>query len=348
MDEMQSAPDPQPLLTHAAQRTREIAALCRTVERGCRAIGFRPDSSHEHVATLIARLAGEKVLRRTIAEIAADPKVDCSERQARRAVDELVEFGLITLSLEPMPPTRRRGRPSKVYLLTLQMDEIRKTVAEADKWAAQHRGEVVANVPNDLRTSERRPSDITSAKDRQNVGETPAKDRHFDDHTVFTLNTNTPPPPPDESEGTTAATVDWISATDDVRSAGVDRARQLVTEARQAGFTPSELADAAYVVRFTSSLNGGALFDHVRSGGWPTSGVKPAQVIRDQRAKRADQIRAKTRSVAPDNASERLIIAASANRLVEAGLYDQITDEEQEAREAWLALQTQNAVEADQ
>ena len=107
MNEIESVDDPYPLVTLANSRTREIAALCRTVERGCRAIGFRADSSHERVATLIARLAGSKVLRKTATEIAEDKNVGCSERQVRRAIEELVEFDVVSVEYETTAPTRR-------------------------------------------------------------------------------------------------------------------------------------------------------------------------------------------------------------------------------------------------
>ncbi|TWT65663.1 hypothetical protein [Crateriforma conspicua] len=184
--------DDRPLITAAEERTAEIHARCVTVERACRAIGFTADSSHERIATLIARVAGLRTLRRTIAEIAADDQVGCSERQVRRAMDELVAFGIIERTAEDPPKVRRRGRTPVVWLLGLRWDFLHQTVAEADQAEAISRGEVVENRPSepveiddsDLRTFDRRGADIKAAScgHLTDIGRT--FDRHRPKHSL--------------------------------------------------------------------------------------------------------------------------------------------------------------------
>lgn len=123
----------------------------------------------------------------------------------------------------------------------------------------------------------------------------------------------------------------WLEAEQALGAAGCELPRAAVEEAQQRGLSPQELLCAAYVVSHTPQLSGGALMFWIRKGGWPTSGIPTAQVLRQRRAEAAGKIRdsvysdARTRAPPPP---PQLVDAVCARRLREAGLSDLLTPEE--------------------
>lgn len=83
--------------------------------------------------------------------------------------------------------------------------------------------------------------------------------------------------------------------TEALAAAGVERTRSLLAEADRRRITAAELIDAAYVCRHWAGLTPGALFDWVRSGDWPASGVPPADVLLHERRRAAEAIRSRVR-----------------------------------------------------
>ncbi len=322
------ATDERPLITMAAERTREIHARCVTVERACAAIGFAPGSCYDRVATLIARVAGESILRRTAAEISKDSAVGFSVRHVQRAIEKLQEFGVIECEDEPAPQWHQVGRPPKYLRLRIRWDHVRSVVAAADKWRHSHAETDVQNEPAELSTSNRHPTGTQPADSRHSVGIQAADDRRLADRSYLYPYSPLPSSPSslDASAGVPAGPADddgeghreelptaspvgeparssatAPAVTEALAAAGVERTRSLLAEADRRRITAAELIDAAYVCRHWSGLTPGALFDWVRSGGWPASGVPPADVLRHERRKAAEAIRSRVQA----DASER-------------------------------------------
>jgi hypothetical protein len=135
----------RPLIVAAEERSREIAAQCLTVERACRAIGWAARSKIERVAVLVARLVGLGVMRSTVDRIAGDASVDCTPRHAARALERLAEIGVLSVDLEQAPPMRRVGRPPVQLRLAVRWDYVRGVVADADRWEARMRAEILTD-----------------------------------------------------------------------------------------------------------------------------------------------------------------------------------------------------------
>lgn len=337
----------QPLIIAAEERTREIAYRCQSVERACRWRGFGAGCGYERVATLIARVAGQDTLRRTTIEIAEDQDVNLSERHALRAIEELVKEGVIDAQSETPPPARRRGPRRKIWLLRIDWEAVGRLVAEAESYAAKSRGEVVKTEPVELRTRDRHRSDTAPAKSRHCSDKVSAKSRHFEKHTALYTLTQNPSPSSQQivKTGTTATrdfedSESFAAAVDAVRDAGVERVRSLIDLAKSQGMTPTELIDAAYSVTHTPKLTGGALFDFVRCGDWPCSGVKPADVLRDEREQRADEIRRQVVANAPPKATQAAIIGVTVKKLRAAGLREFVGAAETGIFEQLMALRT--------
>jgi hypothetical protein len=182
----------RPLIVAAEERAREIAYRCSTVERACRAIGFSAKSGYERVAALVARVAGESTLRRTVAEIAEDRGVAISRRHVARAIEELSKFGVIVATEERTPPTQRRGRPEKTWLLQVNWETVRKTIADAAAWEEKNRQEVIENDAAEYSASRGHHADICSASGGHLLGISWASGGHFENHTLSpSLNPNT-------------------------------------------------------------------------------------------------------------------------------------------------------------
>jgi|GEM_PF-2071526 len=91
---------------------------------------------------------------------------------------------------------------------------------------------------------------------------------------------------PARAPGRSSATAPAV--TEALAAAGVERTRSLLAEADRRRITAAELIEAAYVCQHWSGLTPGALFDWVWPGGWPASGVPPADVLRHERRKAAE------------------------------------------------------------
>lgn len=123
----------------------------------------------------------------------------------------------------------------------------------------------------------------------------------------------------------------WSAATRGVKAAGCELAPVAVSEAKSRGIGPEQLAQAAYVVRHTDGLDGGAILFWIRNGGWPKSGVRSAAEIRSRReqlaASRRQSVRvdASARSPPPE---DWFVAGVCAKRLLELGLDEFLTDEE--------------------
>lgn len=188
----------RPLIVAAEERTREIAARCSTVRRACRAVGFTPGSSHERIAVLIALVAGEETLRRSVSDLAEDPEVGVSPRQVRRAMRDLEEVGFITAELEPQLPVRRRGRPVQVWQLTLVIEAVRDVVIQANRWESEQRSRGAVNTSSDFSAPSRPPGGVDAASSRRDGGVEAASRRHRGFYTVCPPNnplTQDPPSP---------------------------------------------------------------------------------------------------------------------------------------------------------
>lgn len=150
-------PQETPLIAIAEQFDTERGALCRLVERACAAIGFPPGCQYERVAAYIARVAGLGALRATTARITRDRSIDCTADHVRRALATLAEEGLLIVTSEPSPPTRKRGRPPTLYRLAIDWENARRIVREFDEWEATMRAEVLPPTHSgDFPTSSRR------------------------------------------------------------------------------------------------------------------------------------------------------------------------------------------------
>lgn len=135
----------RPLIVAAEERSREIAAQCSTVERACRAIGWPAGSKIERIAVLVARLVGLGVMRAGLERIAGDASVACTPRHAARALERLAEIGVLSVDLEQAPPVRRVGRPPVLYRLAIRWDHVRGVVADAARWEARMRAEILTD-----------------------------------------------------------------------------------------------------------------------------------------------------------------------------------------------------------
>lgn len=289
------------------ERAREIHARCVTVERACAAIGFAPGSCYERVAVLVARVAGTSPLRRTVLEIARDKSVGFSAKHVRRAIEKLHEVGVINRLEEPSPEHHVVGRPPKFLRLQIQWQHVRGVVAAENAWRQEHMANVGEIEPYELGTSKGRPRDIRGAseghpRDIQGTSDGRLADRSY--VYPYSLNPSSPsslvrdPDDGDEVRENHAPDrpADRTTRTEAaVKAAGVERVRSLLGEAAERGVSSAELIDAAFVVQHWTALEPGALFDWVRSGGWPISGVPTADVLRHERRKAAEAIRSRVR-----------------------------------------------------
>lgn len=186
------------------ERRREIHARCVTIERACRAIGFGAGEGYERVATLVARVAGRGVLRRTLAEIAEDKDVELSLRHTDRAIDELERFGLLTVS-KLQVPAKKRGRPVIMYLLQLNWENAQSVIAEHAQWEASCLQKIEAKSQeieaSDLTASSRHEVGIDSASSRHDDGMNSASGRHLADHSYVNPKSQLPGPSPKGSSG---------------------------------------------------------------------------------------------------------------------------------------------------
>ncbi|EMI20514.1 hypothetical protein RMSM_02546 [Rhodopirellula maiorica SM1] len=343
----------RPLIAMAEESTREIHARICAVESAVRAIGFRPDSGHDLICRLIARVAGRETLVRTVAEIAADSAVGISYSYALRCIAELQAYDVIRTREIQTNPTRRRGRPAKTLQVWLNWELIHETNAIESRHVALQK---IAPIPtettsDELVTKSCRDDDGALTKSRPNDDEVMTKSCRNAKHTVLenplpsspSPGANQPKPHPSATAAESGSKIKFESIVDSIRDAGVERVRNLIDEAKRAGMTPTELADAAYVVRHTDALGGGALFDHVRSGGWPISGVKPAEVIRAERQQRADAIRRDVAANAPRGTPAHAIAGVTAKRLIAAGLPEHVQDNERAVYNAIHRSQTSQA-----
>lgn len=318
----------RPLIEFAEERQRsddeirrEIHSRCVTVERACRHVGFRANSVYEHVAVLIAKAAGWNRLARTAEDIAADADVNCSARHARRAIIELTQEGVITSCELPPPARKTRGRKPVLWGLQLCRDTVAELVADSSRYEAECRGDLAAT---ELRTSPRHHADKSAASCGQTADTMAASRVQVEKHTALYPYSQIPSPSSRPIEKTETATArdfqEFETAVDAVRDAGVERVRSLIRLAKSQDMTPAELIDAAYCVKHTPKLGGGALLDFVRNGDWPCSGVKPADVLRDERRQRAGEIRREVAENAPDGTPETAIKCVMVKKLRAAGL----------------------------
>ncbi|GAA5510023.1 hypothetical protein [Novipirellula caenicola] len=326
----------RPLIAMAEESTREIHARICAVESAVRAIGFRADSGHDLICRLIARVAGRETLVRTVAEIAADSAVGISYSYALRCIAELQAYDVIRTREVQTNPTRRRGRPAKTLQVWLNWELIHETNAIESRHVAMQKTAPIPSemVADELVTKSCRDNDGSMTNSRPSGDEPMTKSCRNAKHTVSENPIPSSPSPganqPTKQPSATAteSEITFESIVDTIRDAGVERVRNLIDEAKQVGMTPAELADAAYIVRHTNALGGGALFDHVRSGGWPISGVKPADVIRAERKQHADGIRQEVAANAPRGTPLHAIAGVTAKRLIAAGLPDHVRDNE--------------------
>jgi hypothetical protein len=301
----------RPLLELAAERTREIHARCVTVERACAAIGFTPGSCSERVAVLIARVAGADILRRTAAEIAADSDVGFSAKQVRRAVEILTRVGVIESDELPAPDWHSVGKRPRLMLLRLRWEHVRDVVAKETAWRQNMSAEVVPAGRSELGTCQGHATDMAGTTQGHAGDMVGSCQGHLRDHSYVSPIFPSSPSPreetPETGGGDGVLKTDLPTESEAIReavvSAGVERVRQLIDEAHQKGVSAGELIDAAYVVTHWGGLSSGALFDWVRSGGWPASGVPPAERLRHERREAAERIRSTVRS----DASQREI-----------------------------------------
>jgi hypothetical protein len=152
------------LLVYGQERTAEIHARIVSVERACKAIGYSPQSSYERLAAMIAKTCGHGVLTRPLKDIASDRDIQFSERQTKRAIEDLVDVGLLLQLDPPTPEFKKRGRPKRVFSLQIN-------------WPFVH--EVVAN-----EYAKTTPSDY-SASSRREPGVSSASSRHLENHTAL-------------------------------------------------------------------------------------------------------------------------------------------------------------------
>lgn len=335
--------DSQPLLTLAAERdqeagerTREIHARCVTMERACAAIGFAPGSCAERVAVLVARVAGDQSLRRTVREVAADSAVGFCARQVRRAIEHLERVGVLTCVREPSPPWSRAGRRPMIMQLAVNWPEVRSVVAAAENWRRQVPEIGAQNRSGQLGTRCGQDADKSGTRsgqdaDRMRTTSGLLPDRSYISSLIPSSPSSLDPEPASGSDDDEALKASLAAA-------GVERTRSLLAEAASRRTSARELIDAAYVCQHWATLTPGALFDWVRSGGWPTSGVPPADVLRHSRRKAAESIRS---SVLADAAQrtpephEHVIAAVICRRMrstipngCKTNLSDEITREE--------------------
>lgn len=263
----------RPLIVAAEERTREIAYRCASVERACRAIGFAGACGYERVATLVARVAGEATLRRTVAEIAEDKAVGLSRRHVSRAIEELVAMGVLVAEVESAAPTIRRGRPAKCWLLRVDWAEVRRVVSESIKWESEHRGDVVQtesmgrvesaekstkekteNVVTDLWTSDGHGADTQRADDGHGADTQWAKCGHLADHTALYPLTQNPGPlsPPAEME----------SEGEDQRCEWVDRDSTVPTLRRLASALRDPQGDVRTLWQVAAAFDAGLISEH--------------------------------------------------------------------------------------
>lgn len=207
--------DKTPLLAPEIQQDIERGALCRLVERACRAIGIRTGCQVERVAAYVARLGGLNAVRATVTRIVNDKSIDCTAENVRAAIKTLEQVGVLKVEVEPPAPTLRRGRPMKLYRLSINWDHCREVVREFEAYEREMRHEVVA-------ISEPVPHENDFSKWTQNGSQTGSKceangsekrGKSAAPHCSFPINpiTHGPQSPPDQSE---SRTEDQIFVTD--------------------------------------------------------------------------------------------------------------------------------------
>lgn len=170
-----SALDPRPLLTQCAERSAEIHARTVSVERACKSIGYTAGTSYERLAAMIAKTCGHGILTRSLKDISSDRDVQFSERQTKRAIDDLIAVGLL-LQVDPPPQQfRQRGRPARLYSLQLNWSYVREILAAESRETA----------PSDYPAPERHGTGVAPASDRHDHGPKPATCRHLENHTAL-------------------------------------------------------------------------------------------------------------------------------------------------------------------
>jgi len=228
---------------------------------------------------------------------------------------------------EPAPRHHQVGRPPKFLRRRIRWDHVRSVVAAEEKWRQNHAEPVVDHEPAELWTSTRHSVGIQAADTRHPSGGHAADDRRLADRSYVypsyplpsspssrdasadvpagpadddgeghgeELPTASPVGVPARAPGRSSATTPAVAEA--LAAAGVERTRSLLAEAERRRITAAELIDAAYVCQHWSGLTPGALFDWMRSGGWPASGVPPADVLRHERRQAAEAIRSRVQA----------------------------------------------------
>ncbi|TWU66469.1 hypothetical protein [Crateriforma conspicua] len=182
-----------------AETRNEIHARCVLVERACDAMGYAVDGSHGRILRLIARVAGFGLLTRQVMQIANDPDVSLSRRQTNRAIEDLVQDGLIVAAQREV--RKPRGRPVKLRELSLDRDGIQNRINGQDEVRTR-----CESRPESFCASERHRTGIEAASGGHQGGIGPASERHDDTHSLYPpLLPSIPGPPSSRKRATVEA-----------------------------------------------------------------------------------------------------------------------------------------------
>ncbi|EMI41690.1 hypothetical protein [Rhodopirellula sp. SWK7] len=339
-----------------ALRRRACARRCEAMERALVETGFAKGTSYWSVAMLITRISSDwEPLQRSLDDLASDKAIATTtnclasrKRIVRRALHELASYGLIRFEITDGAKRRRTRRESNLWI------ELNRAGIEGkeslENWSRD------ADNAADTQADKTRTTQETAERttDGQRGGQPTVLSLYLPldaQEPVSPSPSETKPEakpdakPQTKTETTTTEVFDSVFKP--LKDAGVERVRALINESKRCGVSPDELADAAYVVAYTPGLTGGAIFDYVRSGGWPVSGVRSAEHIRNERATRSHAIR---KSVAADAARsgkaipDWYIAAVIARRLIERELDEFVTADERHALHRLELKESRSAV----
>ncbi|MEL7338213.1 MAG: hypothetical protein AAFN70_18630, partial [Planctomycetota bacterium] len=314
-------------------RRRLTAQRVHLMEQAMEAIGFHPDGVTWSVGRLLALLASNwQPVVRSLDRLAKDRELAINsktlanrKRSFRRAVCELADWGLIRFEVND-GVKRVKTRRQAMFTIELQRsviaaeaagEEVVSAVSDADEHADEH-------------TDETRTSGRTSGRtDSGRVG------GQTGSHSLLETLTYPKPSSPSSLQPAETATTKDLEITFDadtaLRAAGVERVTAAMRLADQLGVADEDLVRACVVATCDKRLEGGAVFDWIRSGGWPVSGVRSFDRLRQDAARVRERLTtelAEYQAKSGKRLSADAVTAITVRRLTSKGLRAFATSDE--------------------